>query len=170
MLLSELVEEVEFSFVPADKNATEDHKFYYVKQDEGGKEPQITFEGKFIEIKAGFRDDQDIVVLEVDNETSNRLQDVADCFTREDNETQTYDMVFRDEIKIKLLRDEKGGYKTRTNLTPDTVATLGYGSLLAVTGTLGWYCVPSKGQGLFLKVRDCRPVVAGGKKKVLKRK
>jgi len=31
----------------------------------------------------------------------------------------------------------------------------------------GWYCVPSKGQGLFLKVRDCRPVVAGGKKKVL---
>jgi hypothetical protein len=55
MLLKELVEEADFSFVPADKNATEDNKFYYVKLDEGGKEPQITFEGKFIEIKAGFR-------------------------------------------------------------------------------------------------------------------
>jgi len=111
------------------KILSEAHKFLPVKAKSLRVERSVT--------KLTFQDDQDIVVLEVDNETSNLLRDISDSFTREDNETQTYDMVFRDEIKIKLLRDEKGGYKTRTTLTPDTVATLGYGSLITVTGTLG---------------------------------
>ena len=142
--------------------------FWYLQNNVLKKEIQLTFEANFIGTNPGFKKGQDVLLLEVTDAFTDVVGKIEEHFRSSksyDPDVKTYDFVFNSEIKAKLQQTEKGdAYKERGNLTPASVLSLGYQSLLVVTASFGWYektvCEDGdgEGQGLFMKVRDIRTV------------
>lgn len=164
MKLIELADK-DSTFKAGEKNDDATIKFWYLQATaiKGGqmKEVQLTFDANYIGLSNGYKEGQDVVLLEVGDDIAEAFANIEEDFRENfltDSSVKIYDYVFNSEIKIKLQKSDDGEkYKERGSFTPTTLAALGYHSLVTVTASVGWY-LGDHGQGLFLKVRDFRSV------------